>query len=123
MEWELYSTPCVYVHDILLIGNDKKFLGEVKEYLNGQFSMKDLGEAAYILGIKIYRDRPNRLLALSQSTYIDKILKRFSMDNSKRGLLPDIKGVKLSVTQCPTKAKEKEEMSSKPYASAIGSLM
>src|ERR1041385_7018640 len=113
----------LYVDDILLIGNDKKFLEEVREYLNGQFSMKDLGEAAYILGIKIYRDRPNRRLALSQSTYIDKILKRFSMGNSKRGLLPVIKGVKLSVTQCPTTAKEKEEMSSTPYASAIGSLM
>src|ERR1043165_1986340 len=85
--------------------------------------MKDLGEPAYILGIKIYKDRPNRLLALSQSTYMDKILKRFGMDNSKRGLLPVIKGVKLSVTQCPTIAKEKEEMSSKPYASAIGSFI
>src|SRR3954468_20391492 len=85
--------------------------------------MKDLGEAAYILGIKIYRDRPSRLLALSQSTYIAKILKKFSMDNSKRGLLPVIKGVKLLLTQCPTIAKEKEEMSSKPYASAICSLM
>src|SRR3954471_21486219 len=113
----------LYVDDILLIGNDKKFLEEVKEYLNGQFSMKDLSEVAYILGIKIYRDRPNRRLALSQSTYIDKILKRFKMDDSKRGLLPVIKGVKSSVTQCPTTAKEKEEMSSKSYASAIGSLM
>ena len=65
----------LYVDDILLIGNSRKFLEEVKEYLNGQFSMKDLGEAAYILGIKIYRDRPNLLLALSQRTYIDKILK------------------------------------------------
>ena len=63
----------LYVDDILLIGNDVKFLEKVKEYLNGQFSMKDLGEAAYILGIKIYRDRPNLRLALSHSTYIDKI--------------------------------------------------
>src|SRR4051812_10184749 len=113
----------LYVDDILLIGNDTKLLGEVKEYLNGQFSMKDLGEATYILGIKIYRDRPNRLLALSQRTYIEKILKRLSMDNSKRVLLPVIKGVKLSVTQCPTTAKEKEDMSSKPYASAVGSIL
>src|SRR4051812_46391091 len=45
------------------------------------------------------------------------------MGNSKRGLLPLIKGVKLSVTQCPITAKENEEMCSKPYASAIGSLM
>ena len=35
--------------------------------------MKDLGEAAYILGIKIYRDRLRRLIGLSQSTYLDKV--------------------------------------------------
>ena len=46
----------LYVDDILLIGNDREFLEGVKQYLNGQFSTKDLGEAAYILGIKIYRD-------------------------------------------------------------------
>ena len=39
-------------------------------YTNIYFSMKDLGEAAYILGIKIYRDRSRRLLGLSQSTYM-----------------------------------------------------
>ena len=55
----------LYVDDILSIGNDVKFLESVKEYLNGKFSMKDLGEAAYILGIKIYRDISKRLLALS----------------------------------------------------------
>src|ERR1041385_3361776 len=85
--------------------------------------MKDLGEAAYILGIKIYRDRSRRLLALSHRTYLEKILKRFNMDNAKRGLLPVMKGIKLSVTQFSATAKEKEEMSSKPYASAIGSIM
>src|SRR4051812_40320199 len=85
--------------------------------------MKDLGEAAYILGIEIYRDRSRRLLALSQRTYLEKILKRFNMDNAKRGLLPIMKGSKLSVTQCPATTKEREEMSSKPYALAIGSIM
>ena len=40
--------------------------------------MKDLGEASYILGIRIYRDRSRGLLGLSQSTYIDKLLKWFS---------------------------------------------
>src|SRR3954465_13659342 len=76
----------LYVDDILLIGNDVKFLENVKEYLNGQFSVKDLGEAAYILGIKIYKYRSRSLLVLSQRNYLEKILKMFSMDNSKRGL-------------------------------------
>ena len=47
----------LYVDDILLIGNDIEFLDSIKGYLNKSFSVKDLGEAAYILGIKIYRDR------------------------------------------------------------------
>ena len=50
--------------------------------------MKDLGEATYILGIKIYRDRSRRLIGLAQSTYIDKMLKRFSMDLLKKGFFP-----------------------------------
>ena len=47
----------LYVDDILLIGNDVPTLQQVKSWLGKCFSMKDLGEAAYILGIRIYRDR------------------------------------------------------------------
>ena len=74
----------LYVDDILLIGNDIPMLESVKASLKIRFSMKDLGEAAYILGIKIYRDRSRRLIGLSQSTYIDKVLKKFSMQDSKK---------------------------------------
>ena len=63
----------LYVDDILLIGNDIEFLDSIKGYLNKSFSMKDLGEAAYILGIKICRDRTRRLIGLPQSTYLDKV--------------------------------------------------
>jgi hypothetical protein len=55
----------LFVDDILLIGNDVQMLNSVKEYLNIKFSIKDMGEAAYVLGIKIYRDRSRRLLVLS----------------------------------------------------------
>src|SRR5215216_2305853 len=85
--------------------------------------MKDLGEAAYILDMKIYRDRSRRLIGLSQSTYLDKVLKKFKMDQSKKGFLPVLQGVKLSQTQCPTTAEEREKMKVIPYASAIGSIM
>ena len=70
----------LYVDDILLIGNNVELLESIKGYLNKSFSMKDLGEAAYILGIKIYRDRSKRLIGLSQSTYLDKVLERFKME-------------------------------------------
>src|SRR3990170_5495052 len=45
----------LYVDDILLIGSDIEFLDSIEGYLNKKFSMKDLDEATYILGIKIYR--------------------------------------------------------------------
>nr|GEU76353.1 hypothetical protein [Tanacetum cinerariifolium] len=78
----------LYVDDIILMRNHIGSLQEVKTYLGKCFSMKDLGEAAFILGIKIYRDRSRRLIGLSQNAYLDKILKRYRMDNSKRGSIP-----------------------------------
>jgi len=46
--------PSLYVDDILLIKNDIPMLESVKTSLKNSFSMKDFGEAAYILDIKIY---------------------------------------------------------------------
>ncbi|KAJ9565658.1 hypothetical protein OSB04_001624 [Centaurea solstitialis] len=83
----------LYVDDILLIGNDVPTLQSVKSWLSKCFQMKDLGEAAYILGIKIYRNRSKWLIGLSLSTYIDKILKKFRMDESKKGFIPMQHGI------------------------------
>ncbi|KAL0319798.1 UNVERIFIED_CONTAM: hypothetical protein Sradi_5241300 [Sesamum radiatum] len=44
--------------------------------------MKDMGEAEYILGVKIYRDRSKKLLSLSQETYIKRIIEQFRMPNA-----------------------------------------
>ena len=40
--------------------------------------MKDMGEASYVLGVKIVRDRTKRLLGLSQETYIKRMLERYT---------------------------------------------
>ena len=74
--------------DILLIGNDVEYSGKHKGVFERGFSKKDLGEAAYILGVKVYRDRSRHLIGLSQSTYLDKVLKKFKMDQSKKVVLP-----------------------------------
>ncbi|WVZ58341.1 hypothetical protein U9M48_008620, partial [Paspalum notatum var. saurae] len=113
----------LYVGDILLIENDIPMLEAVKDSLRKSFSMKDLGEVAYILGIKIYRDRSKCLIGLSQSIYIDKVLKRFNMHDSKKGFLPMSPGMNLSKTQCPSTTDEQKRMSEIPYASAIRSIM
>nr|GEV68302.1 hypothetical protein [Tanacetum cinerariifolium] len=83
----------------------------------------DLGEAAYILGIKIYRDRSRRLIGLSQSAYIDKILKKYNMHNSKKGYLPMEVKHDLSNELCASTTEEVAYMKKVPYASAVGSIM
>ncbi|GJS83898.1 retrotransposon protein, putative, ty1-copia subclass [Tanacetum coccineum] len=47
----------LYVGDIIIMGNHIPSLQSVKSYLGKCFVMIDLGEVAFILGIKIYRDR------------------------------------------------------------------
>ncbi|KAM1376156.1 hypothetical protein ACFX2F_037926 [Malus domestica] len=113
----------LYVDDILLFGNDTAILSSVKVWLSKTFHMKDLGDASYVLGIKLYRDRSRRLIGLSQSMYIDKVLSRFQMEQSKKGFLPVRHGIHLSKSMEPKTPEEIRQMNVIPYASAIGSLM
>jgi hypothetical protein len=110
----------LYVDDILLIGDDIPMLEVIKSSLRKSFSMKDLGEAAYILSTKIYRDRSKRLIRLSQYAYIDKIKNQFNMRDSKKGFLPMSHDITFSKNQCPTTPDELERIRVIPYASAIG---
>ncbi|TYK28745.1 gag/pol protein [Cucumis melo var. makuwa] len=94
-----------------------------KKINKAQFKMKDLGEAQYTLRIQIIRDRKNKTLALSQETYINKMLVRYSMQNSKKDLLPFKHEVHLSKKQCPKIPQEVEDMRRIPYASVMGNLI
>ena len=113
----------LYVDDILIIGNDIPMFQSVKTGLTSKFSMKDLEAASYILGIRIYRDRSKRMLGLSQSRYIDLVLKRFNMDESKKGYLPMSQGIHLSKKISPKTSEERERMAMIPHASVVGSIM
>jgi len=51
------------------------------------FSKEDLDKAAYILGIKIYRDRSRCPMILSKNAHLDMILKEFKIDQQRRSSL------------------------------------
>ena len=84
--------------------------------------MKDLREASFIFRM-IYRDRSKRLLGLSQSTYIDTVLKRFSIENFKKSYLPIGQRISLSKSDCLTISQERKCMSRISYASTVGSII
>ena len=109
--------------DILLATNGTNFLLEIKQMLSYSFDTKDLGEAHYVLGIEILRDRSRGILGLSQKTYIDRILKRFNLQSCAPGKAPILKGNKISKSQCPDNDVDKARMQTVSYASVVGSLM
>uniref|UniRef100_A0A2N9I6P9 CCHC-type domain-containing protein n=1 Tax=Fagus sylvatica TaxID=28930 RepID=A0A2N9I6P9_FAGSY len=95
--WDLVELP----NGVKAIGstNDKGLLHEVKQFLSKNFDMKDMGEASYVIGIKIHRDRFQASVA------------------------PIVKGDRFNLNQCPKNDLEREQMKNIPYASAVGSLM
>jgi hypothetical protein len=54
---ERYIFLILYVDGILLASSDVSLLLETKKYLSSKFDMKDLGEASFVLGIEIHRDK------------------------------------------------------------------
>nr|GEU31731.1 retrotransposon protein, putative, Ty1-copia subclass [Tanacetum cinerariifolium] len=96
----------LYVDDIIIMGNHIPSLQSVKDYLGKCFAMKDLEEASFILEIKIYKGRSKRLIGLGQNAYMDKILKRYKIDNSKRGHIPMKERLDLNKTQGASTPKE-----------------
>jgi hypothetical protein len=113
----------LYVDDILLMYNDKNLLQETNGFLSSNFDMKDLGDASYVLGVEIHRDRTMGVLGLSQRAYIEKMLKRYNMHNCSRQLDPVVKGDKLGAFQSPWNQLEINQINSIHYASAVKIIM
>nr|GEX10545.1 probable protein S-acyltransferase 12 [Tanacetum cinerariifolium] len=72
---------------------------------------------------KIKRDRSKRLIGLGQNAYMDKILKRYKIDNSKRGYILMQERLDLNKTQGASTPGEVKHMQNVPYVSAVGSIM
>ena len=100
----------LYVDDMLIVGQDRNKIAALKKDLGRCFVMKDLGQARQILGMKITRDRPKKLLWLSQEQYVERVLERFNMHKAKPVSTPLGGHFKLSSKQSPTSEKEKGEM-------------
>jgi hypothetical protein len=64
----------LYVDDMLLIGNKKEIIQDVKTHFSSKFEMKNLGASNFILGMEIRRDRKKRKLWLNQRKYVKTIL-------------------------------------------------
>ena len=75
-----------------------------------QTNMKDFGDASFVLGIKIHRDRSQSILRLSQKSYIERVLSMFGTDKYAPMDTLVSKGDKFSLSQGPKNDIDKEAM-------------
>ena len=113
----------LYVDDMLIVGKNISKIDELKKELCKSFSMKDLGHAKKILGMRITRLRDKRKIYLSQKKYIERVLEHFNMKNAKPISIPLAGHMKLSKKMYPTIREEKENMTKVSYSSVFESLM
>nr|GEV36325.1 zinc finger, CCHC-type [Tanacetum cinerariifolium] len=67
---------CLYVDDMLIFGTDQVQVDLIKEVLSLRFFIKDMEEADVIHGIRIKHESNG--ITISQSHYIEKVLKKFN---------------------------------------------
>ena len=108
----------VYVDDIILAAKNEKQLKQVKEKLSSKFDIKDLGELKYFLGMKIEQNKEAGSIWIGQPAYIENLLKRLGMQDSKLTSTPADVSLKLQPATSQT-----EPVNQAEYQSAVGSLM
>ena len=113
----------LYVDDTLIVEQVACVIGNLKKDLFKSFDMKDLGPVRQILGMQILRDKKAKKLWLSQEKYIERILKRFNMKHAKPISIPLSAYFKLRKKSCSSSKKEKKNIVSTIYSSAVGSLI
>ena len=111
-----------HVDDLTIATTSTKLMTIVKAALTKHVQITDGGELHWVLGIKVERDRDNRMLSLSQKQYLETIIARYGSTNMKPSTTPMEPGAYLTSVQSPKTAEEFATMRDKPYREAIGSL-
>nr|GEY83317.1 retrotransposon protein, putative, Ty1-copia subclass [Tanacetum cinerariifolium] len=118
-----YIYLLLYVDDMLIAYKRKAEIVSTKSLLKKEFNMKELGEAKKILGMEIVRDQSRKIMRVSQSGYVSKILNNFRINNGKSVQMSLGRHFKLSLKDYPVRDCDVERMSKVLYANAVGSLM
>ncbi|KAE9016351.1 Retrovirus-related Pol polyprotein from transposon TNT 1-94 [Phytophthora fragariae] len=113
-----YSIAVVYVDNLMLFSKSKAHIESIKRALKDEFSIKELGELKYCLGIEIRRKREEKIIVMNQRAYIKRLAVKFGVDNCKDVHTPADSNSKLM------KPSEDEPFVAKyPYRELVGALM
>jgi len=108
----------LYVDDLLITHNSAEGWGhQIKQLLQNKYKMCDLGAAKRFLGIEIKRTKDG-VFSICQRGYINTIIRRFGLMDTKPAKSPLDPPTDLANTHCEDKLANRKE-----YLSMVGSLM
>ncbi|XP_039021945.1 uncharacterized mitochondrial protein AtMg00810-like [Hibiscus syriacus] len=87
----------IYVDELLLTGNDLALINELKDMLNRNSRIKDLGDLKYFLGLEVLRSEKGILL--NQRKYALELLKEIGIEGVKPAFNPLEHNLKLTTTE------------------------
>jgi hypothetical protein len=113
----------IHVDNCIMTRSSKMLICMYKKKLHSHYELTDLGPVNWLLGIKIMCNWEQQTISLSQQSYINSIIKHFSLKDTKTYATPMVPGVIYSQSDCPTMPAKVKLMKTVPYHEAIGSLM
>lgn len=113
----------IHVDDSTITGTSTKLIATVQDEIERLFKITRLGAVSWLLSIEVIRNRATCTLSLAQSSYVDKILKRFGMTDCKPVSVPIDPNAQLSVHQSPSTPAEIASMRNIPYRELVGALV
>ena len=113
----------VHVDNCIFTGSSKSLIVEYKSKIDACYALTDLGPVHWLLGIKVTCNRNECTISLLQTAFIDSILHRFSLADTKPYNSPMIPGFVYTKDHSPNSPEEVAQMQKTPYREAIGSLM
>eukprot|EP00253_Pinus_taeda_P006877 PITA_06877 len=84
----------VYVDDLLMTGNNERYIASIKKELGKSFEMTDLGYVHYYLGIEVTQNPKS--IFLSQKKYIGDLLNKFGRTECNPLTTPMERNLKLT---------------------------
>jgi len=109
---------CLHVDDLFGFTTERSYLNKVRQRLDDEFDLQDLGEPSFILGIHIVQDKVTGAITLHQERYVREMLEKFNMSNCN----PVRNPADPSVVLC---TEDDSELLAKdvPYREAVGALL
>ena len=108
----------VYVDDIVIACKSDERLEQIKQDICQTFDVKDLGKLHHFLGMKIVQNDATGDVWMGQPAYIERVLKKYGMQNAKSVSTPVDLGTKLAKF-----ADGDQIFDHSVYQSAVGSLL